>query len=63
METDRGPFGIHSLISLGVELASIVGPPPLPRRDGLRSFVGTQHSTDAVIETAAVLEWKGGRRN
>jgi hypothetical protein len=63
METDRGPFGIHSLASLGVELASIGSPPPLPRRDGLRSFVGTQHSADAVMETAAVPEWRGGRRS
>jgi hypothetical protein len=39
METDRGPFGIHSLTSLGVELASIGGQPPPPRRDGLRSSV------------------------
>jgi hypothetical protein len=52
METNRGPFGIHSLASLGVELASIGGPPPLPRRDGLRSSVETQHSTDAVMENA-----------
>jgi hypothetical protein len=60
METNRGPFGIHSLASLGVELASIGGPPPLPRRDGLRSSVGTQHSADVVMETAAVPEWRGG---
>jgi hypothetical protein len=63
METDRGPFGIHSLASLGVELANIRGPPLLPRRDGLRSSVTTQHSTDAVMETADVPEWRGGRRS
>jgi hypothetical protein len=63
METDHGPFGIHSLASLGVELASIGGPPPPPRRDGLRSSVGTQHSADAVMENASVPEWRGGRRN
>jgi hypothetical protein len=63
METDCGPFGIHSLASLGVELASIGGPPPLPRRDGLHSSVGTQHSADAVMETASVPEWRGGRRS
>jgi hypothetical protein len=63
METDRGPFGIHSLASLGVEVASIGGPPPLPRWDGLRSSVGTQHSADAIMETAAVPEWRGGRRS
>jgi hypothetical protein len=49
METSRGPFGIQSLASLGVQLASIGGPPPLPGRDGLRSSVSTQHSTDAVM--------------
>jgi hypothetical protein len=63
METDRGPFGIHSLASLGVQLASIGSPPPLPRRDGLRNSVATQHSTDAVMETAGVLEWRDGRRS
>jgi hypothetical protein len=61
METDRGPFGIHSLASLGVQLASIGGPPPLPCQDGLHSSITTQHSTDAVMETAGVLEWRGGR--
>jgi hypothetical protein len=60
METDRGPFGIHSLASLGVELASIGGPPLLPRRDGLRSSVATQHSADAVMETVGVPEWRDG---
>jgi hypothetical protein len=60
METDRGPFVIHSLASLGVELASIGGPLPLPRRDGLCNSVATQHSMDAVMETAAVPEWRGG---
>jgi hypothetical protein len=30
METDRGSFGIQSLASLGVQLTSIGGPPPLP---------------------------------
>jgi hypothetical protein len=63
METDRGPFGIHSLASLGVELASIGGPPPPPRRDDLRSSVRTQHSVDATMETAAVPEWRGGRHS
>jgi hypothetical protein len=63
METDRGPFGIHSLASLNIELASIGGPPPLLHRDSLRSFVATQHSADAVMETAAVPEWRGGRRS
>jgi hypothetical protein len=63
METDRGPFGIHSLASLGVELASIGGPPLLPHRDGLRSSVGTQHSADAIMETAAVPEWRGGQHS
>jgi hypothetical protein len=63
METDRGPFGIHSLASLGFQLASIGGRPPLPRRDGLRSSVATQHSVDAVMETAGVPEWRGGRRS
>jgi hypothetical protein len=63
METDRGPFGIYSLASLGVELANICGPPPLPRRDGLCSSVATQHSADAVMETAGVPEWRGGRRS
>jgi hypothetical protein len=63
MEMDRGPFGIHSLASLGVELASIGGPPPLPHRDGLCNSVGTQHSADAVMETVAVPEWRGGRHS
>jgi hypothetical protein len=63
MEMDRGPFGIQSLASLGVELASIGGPPPPPRRDGLRSSVGTQHFADAVMENASVLEWRGDRRS
>jgi hypothetical protein len=63
METDRGPFGIHSLASLGVELTSIGGLPPLPRRDGLRNSVGTQHSADAVMENTSVREWRGGRRS
>jgi hypothetical protein len=60
METDRGPFGIRSLASLGVQLASIGGQPSLPRQDGLHSSVATQHSTDAVMETAGVPEWRGG---
>jgi hypothetical protein len=60
MQTDPGPFGIHSLASLSVELASIGGQPPPPRRDGLRSSVGTQHSADAVMENAGVPEWSGG---
>jgi hypothetical protein len=63
METDRGPFGIHNLANLGVQLASIGGLPLLPLRDGLCSSVATQHSTDAVMETAGVLEWRGGRRS
>jgi hypothetical protein len=63
METDCGPFGIHSLASLGVELASIGGQPPPPCRDGLHSSVGTQHSADAVMENASVPEWSGGRRS
>jgi hypothetical protein len=63
MEMDRGPFGIHSLTSLGIQLASIGGPPPLPCRDGLYSSVATQQSTDAVMETAGVPEWRGGRRS
>jgi hypothetical protein len=50
METDRGLFEIHNLASLGIELAKIRGPPPLPRRDGLRSSVATQHFADAVME-------------
>jgi hypothetical protein len=61
METDPGPFGIHSLASLGVELANIGGLPLLPRQDGLCSSVATQHSADAVMETAGVPEWRGGR--
>jgi hypothetical protein len=63
MEMNRGPFGIQSLASVGVQLASIGGPPPLPRRDGLRSSVSTQHSADAVIETAGDPKWRVGRRN
>jgi hypothetical protein len=63
METDRGPFGIHSLASLGVDLASIGGPPPPPRRDGLHSSIGTQHSADAVMENASIPEWRGGQRS
>jgi hypothetical protein len=63
METDCGLFGIHSLASLGVELANIRGPPPLPRWDGLCSSVATQHSADAVMETAGVSEWRGGRHS
>jgi hypothetical protein len=63
METDRGPFGIQSLARLGVERANIRGPPLLPRRDGLRSSVPTQHSADAVMETTGVPEWRGGRRS
>jgi hypothetical protein len=63
METDCGPFGIHSLASLAVELTSIGGPPPLPHQDGLRSSVATQHSTDAVMETPGVPEWRGARRS
>jgi hypothetical protein len=49
IETGRGPFGIHSLASLGVQLANIGGPPPLPGRDAHRSSVATQHSADAVM--------------
>jgi hypothetical protein len=63
METDRGPFGIHNLTSLGVQLASIGGPPPLPRRDNLHSSIATQHSADAVMETVGDPEWMGGRRS
>jgi hypothetical protein len=63
MEIDRGPFGIHSLASLGVELANIRGPPPLPRQDGLRSSVATQHSADAIMETVDVPQWRVGRRS
>jgi hypothetical protein len=63
METDRGPVGIHSLASLIVELTNIHGPPPLPRRDGLRNSVATQHFADAVMETAGVPQWRVGRRS
>jgi hypothetical protein len=63
METDSGSFGIHSLASLGVQLANIGGPPPLPRQDGLRSSVATQHSVNAVMESAGDPEWRGGRRS
>jgi hypothetical protein len=63
METDHGPFGIHSLASLGVQLASIGSPPLLPHEDGLHSFVATQHSADALMETTGIPEWRGGRRS
>jgi hypothetical protein len=63
METGRGPFGIHSLASLGVQLASIGSPPPLSYQDGLRSSIATQHSADAVMETAGDPEWTGGRHS
>jgi hypothetical protein len=63
METDHGPFGIHSLASLDVELASIGGPPPPPHQNGLRSSVGTQYSADAVMENASVREWRDSRRS
>jgi hypothetical protein len=63
METDRGPFGIHSLASLGDQLTNIGGPPPLPRWDGFRSSVAIQHSTDAVMETTGDPEWRGGQRS
>jgi hypothetical protein len=57
METGRGSFGTQSLASLGVQLASIGSPPPLPGRDGLRCSVATQHSVDAVMQTMPNLEW------
>jgi hypothetical protein len=41
METGRGPFGIRSLASLSVQLATIGGPPPLPGRDSCRSSIAT----------------------
>jgi hypothetical protein len=63
METDRGLFGIHNLASLDVELASIGGPSPLPRQDGPRSSVATHHSADAIMEAAAIPEWRGARRS
>jgi hypothetical protein len=61
METDRRPSGIQSLANLDVQLASIGGPPRLPRRDSLRSFVSTQHSADANMETASDPEKRGSR--
>ena len=51
MERGPGPFGILSLTNLGYQRASIGGPPPLPIRDDLRSFVSTQHSADAIMHT------------
>jgi hypothetical protein len=63
IETDRGPFGIQSLASLGVQLASIGSPPPLSCRDSLRSSVSTQHFADAVMETVGDPEWRVGRRS
>jgi hypothetical protein len=63
MESGHGPFGIQSLARLGVQVASIGGPPPLPGRDGLRSFISTQHSTDAVMQTVLDHEWRGSRRS
>jgi hypothetical protein len=59
----RGPFGIHSLASVGVQLANIGGPPPLPGWDNRRSSVATQHSTDAVIQTVPDSEWVVADRN
>jgi hypothetical protein len=57
METGRGPFGIQSPASLGVQLATIGGPPPLPGRDDRRSSVATQHSADAVMQSVHDPEW------
>jgi hypothetical protein len=62
METSRGPFGIHSLASLGAQLASIGDPPPLPGWDDLRSSVSTQHSADAVMQTVPNPELRAARR-
>jgi hypothetical protein len=63
MERGPGPFGILSLASLGYQRASIGGSPPLPGRDGLRTFVSTQHSTDAVMQTIPDLESRAARRS
>jgi hypothetical protein len=60
MAMDRGPFGIHSLASLGIQFASIGGPPSLPRWDGLHNSIAIHHSADAVMETAGIPEWRDG---
>ena len=56
MVTDCGSFEIQSLASLGIQLTNIGGPSLLPHRDGLYSSVIIQHSTNAVMDTASVLE-------
>jgi hypothetical protein len=63
MERGPGPFGIQSLASLGVHLASIGGLPPLPGRDGLHTSVSTQHSADAVMQTVPDPELRAGRQS
>ena len=60
MEMDCGPFGIHSLDSLHVELTSIGG---AACQDGLRNSIATQHSADAIMETADIPEWRGGQHS
>jgi hypothetical protein len=63
METGRGPFGIPSLASLGIQLANIGGPPPLPGQDGRCSSIATQHSADAVIQSVPDPKWVVADRN
>jgi hypothetical protein len=50
METDRGPFGIHSLASLGIELASIGGPPLL--------LVGMVSTIPSELSTLRMRSWR-----
>jgi hypothetical protein len=50
-------FSIRSLASLGVQLATIGGPLPLPGWDSRRSSVATQHSADAVMQSVPDPEW------
>ena len=63
METGRGPFEIQSLASLGIQLTTIGGPPPLPGQDSLHSSVSTQHFEDAVMQTVPNPKWRDSHRN
>ena len=52
-----GPFGIWSLASIGVQVATIGGPPPFHGQDSRRNSVATQYSANAVMQSVLDPEW------
>ena len=60
MEMDPGPYRIHNLHSLSVQLANIG---IASHQDGLQSSVAIQHPTDVVMQAADASNGRGSQRS